>query len=377
MNKIGIIDADLISRKKHRFPNLACMKIAGYYHKNGHPVELLLNYDNVHLYDKVFISKVFTDTVMPDYILSLPNVQYGGTGFYYDNAEPLPYEIEHSMPYYDLYLDWVNDSLENGVKPKDLVSYTDYSIGFTTRGCFRKCEFCVNKKYDKVLKHSSVSEFLDINRRYICLLDDNVFGYSNWKDIFQELNSTGKKFQFKQGMDERLLTKEKCEILLNSNYIGDYMFAFDDIDDKDIIEEKLKIWNYVKTTKSNNTKFYVLCGFDRNGKYDEEFWKQDIINTFERIKILMKYKCIPYIMRYEKYNDSPYKGTYINLARWCNQPNFFKKKSYREFCEANQACKEILCSTFKYLKQLEEKYPEIASNYFDIKFDDMRCNDEQ
>lgn len=31
MVKIGIIDADLISRKIHRFPNLACMKISSYY----------------------------------------------------------------------------------------------------------------------------------------------------------------------------------------------------------------------------------------------------------------------------------------------------------------------------------------------------------
>ena len=28
--KIGIIDADLLGRKKHRFPNLACEKISGY-----------------------------------------------------------------------------------------------------------------------------------------------------------------------------------------------------------------------------------------------------------------------------------------------------------------------------------------------------------
>ena len=28
---IAIIDADLIYRKKHRFPNLACMKLSAYY----------------------------------------------------------------------------------------------------------------------------------------------------------------------------------------------------------------------------------------------------------------------------------------------------------------------------------------------------------
>ena len=41
---IGIIDADLIGRKKHRFPNLACMKISSYYKQRGENVQLLLNY---------------------------------------------------------------------------------------------------------------------------------------------------------------------------------------------------------------------------------------------------------------------------------------------------------------------------------------------
>ena len=31
--KVAVIDADLICRKKHRFPNLASMKISGYYKK--------------------------------------------------------------------------------------------------------------------------------------------------------------------------------------------------------------------------------------------------------------------------------------------------------------------------------------------------------
>ena len=43
--KIAIIDADLIGRKKHRFPNLACMKISGYYKDLGNEVELKLNED--------------------------------------------------------------------------------------------------------------------------------------------------------------------------------------------------------------------------------------------------------------------------------------------------------------------------------------------
>ena len=101
--KIGIIDADLVGRKKHRFPNLACMKISSYHKRQGHDVELLLDYDTVENIDNVFISKVFTDTIVPDGILNLRWVEYGGTGFYYDKAQPLAYEIEHSIPDYHLY----------------------------------------------------------------------------------------------------------------------------------------------------------------------------------------------------------------------------------------------------------------------------------
>lgn len=40
--KIAIIDADLIGRSKHRFPNLVCMKLSGYYKEIGAEVELKL-----------------------------------------------------------------------------------------------------------------------------------------------------------------------------------------------------------------------------------------------------------------------------------------------------------------------------------------------
>jgi len=371
--KIGIIDVDLLERDKHRFPNLACMKIAGYYKELGYNVELLMNYDELNEYDKVFISKVFTDTPINEEILKLNNVKYGGTGFFYDKAEPLPYEIEHHMPYYDLYKKWVDEQISNGKKKSEFDFYLNYSIGYMTRGCFRQCPFCVNKNYKQSLKHSPVKEFLDITRRKICLLDDNVLACSKWREIFEELNSTNKSFIFKQGMDERLLTKEKCEVILKSNHVNDYLFAFDNIEDKDIIIEKLKLWNSCGGVKAHSNRFYVFCGFDRQDKYDDDFWIQDIIDTFERIKILMEYGCIPYIMRYKDYINSPYKGTYISLAQWCNQPAIFKKKSYREFCMARQEYRKTsgLCSNMRYLIELKEVYPPIEE-YYDIKYKDLK-----
>lgn len=139
--KIAIIDADLIGRKKHRFPNLACMKIAGYYKELGSNVILKTDYMFLDIFDKVFISKVFTDTPIKEDILKLPNVEYGGTGFFYDKAPKLPDCIEHHMPDYNLYDDWVNEMILSGCKSKDFEYYLNYSIAYMTRGCFDNVGF--------------------------------------------------------------------------------------------------------------------------------------------------------------------------------------------------------------------------------------------
>ena len=91
------------------------MKLSGYYKDLGCDVILKMDYEDLQSYDKVFISKVFTDTPIDEEILRLPNVQYGGTGFFYDKAPKLPDEVEHHMPDYHLYDDWVNEKLRGGV----------------------------------------------------------------------------------------------------------------------------------------------------------------------------------------------------------------------------------------------------------------------
>lgn len=394
--KIAIIDADLIGRDKHRFPNLACMKLSGYYKELGAEVELKTDYEDLDVFDKVFVSKVFVQTEIPgepkdksgknedtvidwyknNAFLKLPNIEFGGTGFFYDKAPKLPSLIEHQIPDYHLYDDWVNSKLcevnEKTGKAKykrvDFKYYLDYSIGFVTRGCFIGCEFCVNRNSKNVEQHSPLDEFVDYSRPKICLLDDNFFGCPNWMNILNLLQATNKPFQFKQGLDERLLTEEKCKLLFKSKYDGDYIFAFDNVEDAELIERKLKL---IREYTNKVPKFYTFCGFDRNDTWDKNFWKQDLWDVWKRIEILMNYQCLPYIMRHENYIKSPYRGTYINLAAWCNQPSVFKKKSYREFVEYQQSRHQKECSEMRYLKQIEKDIPELAERYFDMKYMDM------
>lgn len=389
---IGIIDADLVGRKKHRFPNLVCEKISGYWKEQGEDVVLLLDYDHLDDYDQVFIAKVFTDTPIPDWLMKYvennnDRIHIGGTGFYFDKAPNLPYEIEHHMPDYDLYNEWIQGECDKAeelaeeqeefnktVFMSQFKEYTDYSIGFMTRGCFRKCPFCVNQKYDHVFRHSLLEEFYDSNRKKICLLDDNVLGCNQWKEILNELIATQRAFKFKQGLDERLLTDEKCKMLFNANYDGDYTFAFDNISDYDLIHEKLHLIR--KYTSVTCLKFYVLVAFESTDHIDIE-------NAFKRIALLMQYRCLPYIMRYQDKNNTPWKNSkyremYITMARWGNQPRFFKKMTFREFCLANQArikVKGNLCTAMRALNNFESNHPKIANKYFDLRFPDKVIDD--
>jgi len=365
--KVAIIDADLIGRKNHRFPNLASMKISGWHKEQGDDVILKRNYSSLDNYDLVYISKVFTDTEINEEVLGFKNVRYGGTGFFYDKAEPLPYHIEHYMPDYHLYDDWVKERIVVGKeKPSKLTYYTDYSIGFLTRGCFRQCDFCVNRNKKMAVKGSPLEEFLDKERPKICLQDDNFFACKDWRELLFNLKKSNKRFQFKQGLDERLLTEEKIHELFDCNTEGDLIFAFDNIHDKKIIEEKLTMIRTLYPNSKKALKFYTFVGFDRENKWDSDFWKQDIFDCFERIRILMGYGCVPYITRFNRCQESPHKGMYINLARWCNQPSLFKKKSFREFCTANG--EDSAC--YKYMIDFELRYPSITT-YFDLKYEEV------
>lgn len=368
LKKVGLIDADLLDNGT-RHPNLALMKISGFFKEQGKTVRLIEDYNELMTksFDHLYMSKVFTFSKVDEWVLELDNITIGGTGFFSDGGADLPNEIEHHMPDYGLYDEYIRNQIKNsGRKEKYFSDYKNKSIGFLTRGCFRKCEFCVNKKYDRVQFHSHVNEWLNENCDCIYLWDDNILAYPQWREAFEELKETGKPFCFRQGLDIRLLNEEKAKVLATCKYKGDYTFAFDHIEDKELIENKLQLW---RRHCKKGTKLYVLCGYD---SIDEE----DIANTFERIKILMKYGCLPYIMRYENYKNSRFRSIYVNIARWCNQPQFYKKKSFRQFCEANQDYHknpETLCLAYSSMLEFEKEFPEIADKYFDLRYEELNA----
>ena len=207
---IGIADCELLAGNDHKFPNLALMKISGYYKAQGHDVKLLSSWDNSLQYDKIFAGKVFTSTPYcpPTHH---PNIITGGTGFYFDKAPALPEEIEHHAPDYNLYRDYIASLPRTTANQRE--SYLKTSIGYTTRGCVRGCKFCVNQNSRSSVLWSPLEEFVSRDLAYICLNDDNILANRRCLDIFDKLDATGKRWYYKQGLDERLLNESRAKRL--------------------------------------------------------------------------------------------------------------------------------------------------------------------
>lgn len=137
----------------HNFPSLPLMKLSAYHKSIGDTTE---HYLPLNHYDLVYASKVFSFT--PDIddtcIVQADEVRRGGTGYcisvwdgkeVFDSSKdtPLPKEIEHIYPDYDLYPDY------------------KYAVGFLTRGCPRGCGFCIVGSKEGRCSHqvADLSEF--------------------------------------------------------------------------------------------------------------------------------------------------------------------------------------------------------------------------
>lgn len=410
---IGLVDADLLDNGT-RHPNLALLKIAGFLNDNKIPFELITdNNADVNNYKRIYLSKVFTFTKIPNFIENADysckkKIQIGGTGFYANISNIKLYkekrfkdisqlenddflnkypnhrggnktfgiDMARQMPYYNLYDKFIEEKIKAGAKKGKYKDYQKYSIGFLTRGCVRHCPFCINKLEKSVLPYSKVEWFLDeerddngkLKRPYIYLWDDNILASdpSVWRPLLHKLIETGRPFQFRQGLDERMLAEspygeEMAELLSRSKYHGDFIFAFDNWKDRKLIERALKIWK--KHNPKKGTKFYLFCGFRLTEHSHKKFYK-DIWELFQRIKILMTYGCVGYVMRHEDYHKYEISNLYVQIARWCNQQQFYKKMSFWEFCYRNQSYWEEQTLNIKNRPQLKS-FKDFMQDYQD------------
>jgi hypothetical protein len=99
-----------------------------------------------------------------------------------------------------------------------------YSMGFTQRGCRKRCSFCDVWKAEPELV--SVATVADIWRgepwpRRLLLLDNDAFGNPDWETRFEEIRSGGFRVCFNQGINAREIGPREAEALRSVDYRAD------------------------------------------------------------------------------------------------------------------------------------------------------------
>jgi len=294
--KIRLLDIDSL------IPNFALMKISSFYKNKGDNVDWYNQITDYRDTDKLYISKVFTFSKDFDGILPENGITYrGGTG--YDLSTKLPEEIENTQ------------ELDYSLYPK-----CDYSIIFTTRGCIRKCPFCVVPQKEGKL-HNVIPTKLNPKGKYIMLLDNNFFSNVDWKSRLEILKSYNQPIDFNTGIDLRTLKEEQC-CELSKLKIKTIHTAWDNYEDKDLILSKLAmLCKYIKPYK---IMVYVLVGF-----VNKEIVETDI----ERVETLRNYGVDPFAMGYIDFNNIHYKksSSVKKFCRWVNRKWLFKSVSWEQY----------------------------------------------
>jgi len=255
-----------------KIPNLALMKVANFYKKEGASVGF-----NVGDPQKVYASIVFTrNRHKADglrYYYPDAEIDIGGTG--YDISKKLPSEIDQCSPDYSIYPE------------------CDRFYGFTSRGCIRHCPFCfVPKKEGKFYRlYDTAKEAIDSiisNGRYriMELLDNNILADKDWfLEVSQEIMERGLKVDFNQGLDVRLMDDEIAERLSKLKPIGTWKFAFDNSNYQDHVIKGIDTLVKHGINVHNDCIFYVYCAGDDS--YDD---------AVSRCRILKDHNAQAYLM---------------------------------------------------------------------------------
>lgn len=286
-----------------KIPNLAIMKISSYHKAQGDDVEWYDPMFDMYDTDIFYESKVFTFSPDYQYYPVGAKIVRGGTGI--DVRLRLPREIEQITNLdYTLYPD------------------CDYSIQFMSRGCIRKCPFCVVPIKEGAIRESKPFE-LNPKGRWIMILDNNFFACPQWRENIEIIRSWGQPVTFQQGLDLRIMTEEMAQALSMLKIKGRGIYiAWDNYEDKEMVMKGISILTeHIKPWKIT---CYCLVGFKQSHIIDEDI---------ERVTTIAKIGANPFAMGYIDFGNPSYEKSQEikDFCRWVNMKAAFHACTWYEY----------------------------------------------
>lgn len=294
--KIALVDID------SKYPNLALMKISAWHKSQGHEVDLINPVMGFNGYDKIYASRIFTKP----YFYSLPEgTELGGSGTS-DITKKLPDYIDHLCPDYDLY------------PPESYYKGRIHSLGYFTRGCIRKCPWCiVPEKEGPIHAYSKVEDF--IRHDEAVLLDNNVLAHPHGIQQIERVAHLGIKVDFNQGLDARLIDANIARLLSRVKWRKGcaVRMSCDTQENKKIIERAVSLLRQAGVTPQ---RYFIYCLINK-----------DIEEALERINFLLSLNLDVFVQPYRDKDWTPVSKQAEELATWCNQVRFRKSITFEEF----------------------------------------------
>ena len=281
--RIGLCDID-----SHNWPNLCLMKLSAYHKARGDHVEW---WRPEGRYDRVYKSRVFTDTYSQDTITvtNAGEVVCGGTG--YGLGPNLPDAVEHTYPDYSIY-----------------PQFSGIAYGFLSRGCPRNCGFCLvsDKEGRRSIQVADLAEFWN-GQKEIKLLDANLLACPDHEKLILQLAESRAYVDFSQGLDIRLITPDNVA-LLNRVRTKAIHFAWDN-PDIDLTPDFRRFLELTAIKNVRKRKVYVLTNYGSTHEQD-----------LYRVEILRGMGYDPYVMVYDR-PSAP--AITRQLQRWVNNKRIF------------------------------------------------------
>jgi hypothetical protein len=290
--RVGLIQVD------GKLPNLALMKLSAWHKSQGDEVVFPYDYQDMFAgkVDKVYVAVIFDWNRKKATKYAKLGAVIGGTGWNFTTT--LPTEIESMKPDYDLY----------GI---------DYGMGFTQRGCIRRCKFCVVWRKESHIKEVAMPiELINQKSKELILLDNNFLASPLWREKSQQIIDHKIKVDFTQGLDIRLVDDEKSELLAAMRHRKRIHFAFDNLQIEKEVRHGIELL-LSQGINHDRLSFYVLVNFNSTIEQD-----------LKRIAILDEYGVNSFVMVYNK-ATAPQKIKY--LARWCNKYQTKKSCSFKDY----------------------------------------------
>ena len=228
---------------------------------------------------------------------------------------------------------WLNDEIEHTRPDYSLYPKNDYSIGYTSRGCIRRCPFCVvpKKEGNPVRQWSDITEFHNTEHKKIILMDNNFFASPKWLENIKYIYNNRLELCITQGIDARILTEEMCQWLGRiKKHIWNYKFtshmlstAWDLYEFKDQVVRGLTILR--EHLSPANIMVYVLVSYNTTIEQD-----------LDRVMTLHNLGYKPYVM---VYNVSSGGGTPLTkaLSAWCNNKQLLNSCTFVEYLKETDA----------------------------------------